>query len=396
MGVMTQHQRLRRTTRLLLLLVAAALGLTTLTACELKQGEDVATSTRATAIVYSARQNSPTIDLTASSPGVDAVIDDAVDGHGTLYVVSADGAPAVRTSLTLASRQASEVASKRSRTANVSRVRQALAASVATTPEADTLGAIGVAADQVRGSTSPTVVVIDSGLATTGALPFQNGVLSPGTDIQATAQSLKAARLLPDLQGMTVHWVGMGDTTAPQGALDQAARARLEELWRSVVETAGGTLTTDSRDAVTTTAPEQLPAVTPVNVAATSVSAARISVTLPETQLAFVGDEATFLHPDQASATIAELAHSLTGSGVSRVTVTGCTATAGTPESRATLSQARAEAVRTELQAHLGGVPVTARGLGAECPGHVPDVGPDGRLTEPQAQQNRVTVVTAE
>ena len=195
---------------------------------------------------------------------------------------------------------------------------------------------------------------------------------------------------------MTVHWVGMGDTAAPQGALDQAARARLEELWRSVVETAGGTLTTDSRDAVTTTAPEQLPAVTPVNVAATSVSAARISVTLPETQLAFVGDEATFLHPDQASATIAELARSLTGSGVSRVTVTGCTATAGTPESRATLSQARAEAVRTELQAHLGGVPVTARGLGAECPGHVPDVGPDGRLTEPQAQQNRVTVVTAE
>ena len=78
------------------------------------------------------------------------------------------------------------------------------------------------------------------------------------------------------------------------------------------------------------------------------------------------------------------------------MTVTGCTATAGTPESRATLSQARAEAVRTELQAHLGGVPVTARGLGAECPGHVPDVGPDGRLTEPQAQQNRVTVVTAE
>ena len=46
---MTQHQRLRRTTRLLLLLVAAALGLTTLTACELKQGEDVVTSTRATA-----------------------------------------------------------------------------------------------------------------------------------------------------------------------------------------------------------------------------------------------------------------------------------------------------------------------------------------------------------
>jgi len=39
---------------------------------------------------------------------------------------------------------------------------------------------------------------------------------------------------------------------------------------------------------------------------------------------------------------------------------------------------------------------IRARGLGSECPGHVPDVGPDGRLTEPQAQQNRVTVVTAE
>lgn len=393
---MTTYQRLRRITRLLLTLLVGALGLTTLTACDLGQGNNVVSSDEATAIVYSVRQNSPTIDFTASNPAIDAVINDAVDGHGTLYVVSADGAPAVQSNLTLAAEQTSEVASKRSHTANANQVRQALGASVATTPETDTLGAIGVAADQVRDSANPTIVVIDSGLATTGAIPFQNGLLSPGTDIQATAQALQAARLLPDLQGMTVHWVGMGDTVAPQGALDQAARGRLEEFWRSVVETSGGRLTIDSRDAMATTPEQQLPAVTTVYIAAASVSAARVSMTLPEESLAFISDEATFLNPDQASATIAELARSLASSGVSRVTVTGCTATAGTPESRASLSQARAEAVKAELEAHLSGVQVTAQGLGAECPGHVPDVGADGRLMEPQAQQNRVTIITAE
>ena len=42
-------------------------------------------------------------------------------------------------------------------------------------------------------------------------------------------------------------------------------------------------------------------------------------MTLPEESLAFISDEATFLNPDQASTTIAELARSLASSGVNSI-----------------------------------------------------------------------------
>ena len=45
-----------------------------------------------------------------------------------------------------------------------------------------------------------------------------------------------------------------------------------------------------------------------------------------------------------------------------------------------------------------GGVPegsVTVQGLGAECPGHVPDLDAKGNLIEAAARANRVVKVTA-
>ena len=119
-------------------------------------------------------------------------------------------------------------------------------------------------------------------------------------------------------------------------------------------------------------------------------------MTLPESVLPFVPDEAAFLDPEAARATALALAGQIVASGFTTVTVTGCTASAATPEGRAALSTNRARAVADLLVA--GGVPegsVTVQGLGAECPGRVPDLDAEGNLIEAAARANRVVKVTA-
>ena len=119
-------------------------------------------------------------------------------------------------------------------------------------------------------------------------------------------------------------------------------------------------------------------------------------MTLPESVLPFVPDEATFLDPEAARATALALAGQIVASGTTTVTVTGCTASAATPEGRAALSTNRARAVADLLVA--GGVPegsVTVQGLGAECPGRVPDLDAEGNLIEAAARANRMVKITA-
>lgn len=252
----------------------------------------------------------------------------------------------------------------------------------------------------MRDGQNPKIVVIDNGLPTVGSVSLpQTGLFAPGVDIAASVRTMADLHLLPDLTGVRVRWYGMGEVVAPQESLDEAAKARLTEIWRTVIETAGGSFEEGAQSLTAAQeVPEDLPPVTPVDVSTTSFSASApsLSVTLPESVLPFVPDEAAFLDPEAASATALALAGQIVASGFTTVTVTGCTASAATPEGRAALSTNRARAVADLLVA--GGVPegsVTVQGLGAECPGRVPDLDAEGNLIEAAARANRVVKVTA-
>ena len=65
------------------------------------------------------------------------------------------------------------------------------------------------------------------------------GLFAPDVDIAASVRTMADLHLLPDLTGVRVRWYGMGEVVAPQESLDEAAKARLTEIWKTVIETAG-------------------------------------------------------------------------------------------------------------------------------------------------------------
>src|SRR4051794_19300437 len=74
-----------------------------------------------------------------------------------------------------------------------------------------------------------TVVVVDPGLSTTGALDFtQPGMLD--ADPHYVADSLGDLHQLPGLSGVSVVFQGLGETTGPQPALDPSHRAHLTAI----------------------------------------------------------------------------------------------------------------------------------------------------------------------
>ena len=402
---MTRNQGARRLTRYLSLLLALVVGCTGLAACGMGGGDSSNSSDERTAFVYSTRQNQPVLDAMRPSPGLDDDIAGAVSGHGKATIHSTGGelAPVQRVDLKVHGKTSQAI--KRDEIAAAKRIRTTLAASVAASPEADVLAGISAAADEVREGQNPKIVVIDNGLPTVGSVSLpQTGLFAPGVDIAASVRAMADLHLLPDLTGVRVRWYGMGEVVAPQESLDEAAKARLTEIWETVIETAGGSFEEGTQSPTAAQeVPEDLPPVTPVDVSTTSFSASAsatpapsLSVTLPESVLPFVPDEAAFLDPEAARATALALAGQIVASGTTTVTVTGCTASAATPEGRAALSTNRARAVADLLVA--GGVPegsVTVQGLGAECPGRVPDLDAEGNLIEAAARANRVVKVTA-
>ena len=391
---MRHHRGARRLITYSSTVLALVLGGVTLTACDVGGSSTASNPHERIAFVYSTRANQPALDVWNPSPLDDEILD-AVATNGVVTFHSTDGEPSTVGQLSLEVRTSNPQVAKQDRVALAKRIREYLESSVAESPEADVLAGITDAADEVRGSDHPTIIVIDNGLPTVGSASFpQTGLLSTDADIAATVSTMASARMLPDLTGVALRWYGMGETASPQGRLDEAAQSRLEDIWQTVVESAGGTLNIVTQGMATTDAPADVPDVTPVDLSPTSVGG--LTVSLPESVLPFVADEATFLDPAAAQVTVASVAGQITASGLTRTVVTGCTAMAGTPEGRHALSTDRAQAVADLLVAN--GVPaasVTVQGKGAQCPGRVNDVDDAGALIEAAARANRVVIIEA-
>lgn len=350
------------------------------------------------AIVYSARSNQPQYDF-AGSKHLQSLIGSAIGTR--IPIISSDGEPsvlsAVDTDVSYARNISDRSLAKAQRT---SEVMTTLAASAAKKPESDILSAIAIAADSLNGSGGTrTVAVCDSGLTTVAPLALQQtSLLVEGADIEAAVEELASHRALPDLSGVKVSWMCLGGTTAPQPALDLAAKGRLKALWESILARSGASVefVGDPLDPVESPI-RNTPKVTPVPVDAFALegAAAPVSITLPETVLPFRPDTAAFLDPDGARAVIGETASRLLESGAPRASVTGCTATWGESEYRDRLSHQRADTVAELLRAS-GVEVVSTRGLGSECPGKINDLDESGGLIESLAASNRRVIISAQ
>ncbi|NVN49161.1 OmpA family protein [Mycolicibacterium hippocampi] len=238
-----------------------------------------------------------------------------------------------------------------------------------------------------RRANQSTIVLISSGLQTSGLLDF-NG---RGWDFDSSAviDELRADGFVPDLRGKKVLFVGLGETAEPQQALPQPMRGKIETLWMDVCHAGGAQECAKSAmmqlDPPVSTSPAKTVDVPTFDLPELP-SGGEATVSVP-TQALFAPDSAELL--PTAESQLAALAERLVARGAS-IDLVGHTWRVGPPEGARALSQQRASAVADALvrngypRPSIGEV----RGVGYDEPIAVP--GGDAAQT---AAANRVVII---
>lgn len=370
----------------------------------------------AVVLAVESHANVPPAVVTAS---MQAAIQNAANSGGAIGVVSIDGAPQlVRTGVFKAT-AGNDAANESNEAAFVNGVTGVVDSVRATSAHVDALGALRVSAGAVTAAcpSGGTVFFEDSGLPDTGAMNFAKADLLQASPAEVS-DFLKHNRALPNLKGIHVVLVGIGDTMPPQLPLDQASRDNLIAIWKSVVTAAGAdSVTVDPtpvQSAPNGKARADLPEVLTVSVPSPpdfqgviqklqrSTTPTTTTVTLPDAgPIGFLPDQAVFRDPHAAEKELDDLATALRQLAHAKIAVLGTTSSAGddTPageQGRRTLSRERANVVRMGLiDRH---VPASwfepVQGNGYHFDGYVPDRAQDGSLLPGPAAQNRSVRIT--
>jgi outer membrane protein OmpA-like peptidoglycan-associated protein len=364
---------------------AASVAVTTgLMGCGGGGGANAATEAAgALAVVVGSHSNMPPPVLAGRAA---SVVDMAVGQQSRFSLIVADGAPFQETTTGLPQR-----ADRRA-------IEEAVTAARAQTAESDLLGALHLAAGALAGQRGlRTLVVLDSGLSTAGALRFT----TPGTldaHPQELAETLGDAHQLPDLSGVSVVFQGLGDTAAPQQPLDPIRRAQLVAIWSAVARQAGATSVQVERTSLEGTplegdpAAPAMPPVTPVETDA-GYRCAGTTMTLSGGPFAYRPNSDDLLDPAAAVGVLRGIAEQLIAGQIVSI-LYGTTATIGEPADRVRFSDQRAQAV-ADLLIELG-VPIPqlhVEGLGSDFPGYIVDRDDEGRLMPAAAALNRTVFI---
>jgi len=329
---------------------------------------------------------------------VASVLEHLLEEQGYITLLDTDRSPSVVDEGAMTSDKGNDAAVAADMELHRQQLYRGLRGAKANDPQADPLTALDTAARTVhaRGTTG-TVVLVDSGLQTTGALRYATSdlLLASGSDVVG---HLRSTRQLPDLSGITVLLVGLGDTAKPQTRVDSATRGRLVEQWTAISSAAGATCVEVDSQPLTTSPPADLPEVMRVDVPEPAEPELpddrQAPVPLREDSVGFLDDSAELRDPTAASKSLERLAQHIVA-GHYRVSLVGTTATAGTEEGRRTLSLQRANAVRN-LLVDLG-VPedrIKTRGVGIHHPLHVDDLDKSGNLIPGAAVKNRAVFLS--
>jgi hypothetical protein len=342
------------------------------------------------AVVVGAHSNAPDPELTGAAA---AARDLAVAQQSYFSLVVADGAPyQTGGSGPLVADGSTSTARAEQHEAGRRHVDDMVEQAVAMTPETDLITAMDLVVQTLQGEPGlHTLVVVDSGLSTTGPLDFRRPGLLDADPVEV-ADSMGDAGTLPDLRGFSVVFQGLGVTSAPQQELDPARRVRLVEIWKAVVERAGAVAVKVEPGSPGDPDPG-LPVVTPVPVDP-GVACTPGRVTLTGGPLGFQPGEPFLSDRRAATEALRPYAEQMVADGNVIAEVFGTYADVGDPAVRQSLSELRAQEVAYVL-IDLG-VPIQqlhVLGLGSDFPGFVPDRDASGRFDPAAVARNRTVIL---
>ena len=386
----------------------------------------------AVCLVLGDHLNSKSVKI--NNPEVMEAVDEAVRSGGVLFVIQVDGEP----DKVFASSYCSVLKSAASNPQKFERdVKQMtlkaenaiISVTKANDPEADVMKAIdmGIRAFSDYPDMEKKMIIIDSGLSTTGVLDFNNNLLN--ADPELLAEELFKRHEIPDFSGISeIKWFQLGDTADEQPELSGNQRETLKNIWTSIVKVGGGELEIKkSLPGTARSSTADYPAVTCVSitqeapikydpsepevkvVSTTSVTVVsdndqpepeetlikkddiKVGLQISEEVLGFKGDSDEYLlSDDEVKAILTPVAEYLSVYPETELLIIGTTAGDKATDYSYNLSEKRAAAVKKSLVAMgCDADKLTVVGMACNDPWHISGAGTSG----PLASANRKVVL---
>ena len=357
------------------------------------------------AVVNASNSNSVCLDLAEIQPA----IADACKSNGFFSYIIADGDPFIgyHDSILIDGKNLSSGNYNRRVNSKAVEVSESITTWTPKTDEVDLLKALNLAAKDMAGKDSPTIIVYTNGLSTVGKLDMTVLSSLDRLDVTATVEELKTSYAIPDLSGCSVQFY-MVKSAGNQEALTDKEERLLTELWQGIVETGGGSFSMNYYLPDSVSVLESAPNVTPVAVDDDGCGIREISlenvpdtlptdfeVTIGEEDIAFNAGTAEIKDEVSARQKIASFAATVETNHIDLLLVAS-TASYGEAESSVTLSEERGRAIERLLREAGVTTEIRIKGFGYDPanPFFTNDI-ENGQLVEPIAATNRKVVIIA-
>lgn len=335
--------------------------------------------------------------LNLNSPLVQDTIFETALNYGYVSVINADGVPETVAAKSLDIEDRFKGASKERLTmdarAKATSLITGMNALVADDPEVDYIESLSLAVrslSSLEGYDSKTIIVIGTGISTTGVLNFNNNLMS--AEPETIVDMLEERECIPDFTGIKVYFQQLGDVAAPQKKLTGTQLKKLQRIYDLFVERGNGEFFCNDIIANPVNEDIEYPYVTPVDfpdetpiifdadvLSSEDDKAFQEPVILGESQVEFRPDEAQYLHPDKAQENIRPVAEYLLEHESVELLLAGTTAGDENTEAAVKLSEMRAERVKeTLVSMGVDAERITVKGMGSDNPWHIPGVGYEG------------------
>ena len=295
-------------------LVAVAIILTIgITGCTFPFSEKEAeTPEKAAAVSFAIAPTANSEPLDFTSETVVEAVDRAASSYGHFSIITIDNNPQVIFDESLDIPEEQKKATSTIIKKDIENTKKGLLTvmnnEAANDPEVDYLQGLTLAARTLNNLPTAQyekqLILMGTGLSTSGLVDFQNNLLS--VEPQIIVEKLIEKEAIPDLDNVKVYFV-QSDTAAPQQSLSASQRKKITAIWKQIVEAGGGTFVSidslsvgDNNAKDTADLPKvsvvELPEEEPIQFDEKALDDGR-GVVLNEDKIAFKGDSNEFLDP---------------------------------------------------------------------------------------------------